>query len=267
MAASDGHDGTGSSRRKVRLLHLYSTLMNVYGDRGNILSLVRRCQWRGLEVEVLEAGRGDHIDPQAFDLVFFGGGQDHEQSAVGEDLVRLKAEPLREAIAAGAALLSVCGGYQLLGKFFRTRSGEEIPGIGLFDAWTVAGQRRNIGNVVLRCSLDGPERTLVGFENHSGKTYLGPGCRPLGKVVVGAGNNGEDKTEGAVYKNAFGCYLHGPLLPKNPWFADYLLSRALEHHYGSSEALPELDDRLEELAHTAVSQRAQKLGNLRSGAW
>ncbi|MBI4494525.1 MAG: glutamine amidotransferase [Chloroflexi bacterium] len=241
--------------------------MNVYGDRGNVFSLVRRCQWRGIEVEVLEAGLGDRLDPRAFDLAFFGGGQDHEQSAVGDDLVRLKAEPLREAVEAGAALLSICGGYQLLGRFFRTRTGEEIPGIGLFDAWTVAGQRRHIGNVVLRSSLGGEERTLVGFENHSGKTYLGPGCQPLGRVVVGAGNNGEDGAEGGVYRNAFGCYLHGPLLPKNPWFADHLIRCALQRRYGPEASLPALDDRLEELAHAAIAQRAQKLRHQRSGAW
>lgn len=252
---------------ELAILHLYPTLMNVYGDRGNILALVRRCQWRGIGVRLLEAGLDDRLDPDAFDLAFFGGGQDQEQSRVGDDLARTKAETLREAVERGAALLAICGGYQLLGKYFRTRSGEEIPGIGLFDAWTVAGARRMIGNVVVACDLGGSRRTLVGFENHSGQTFLGPGCQPLGRVMVGFGNNGRDRTEGAIYRNAFGCYLHGPLLPKNPWFADELLRRALERRYGPGAELPALDDSLEETAHRAVAQRARALAGQRSGAW
>jgi CobQ-like glutamine amidotransferase family enzyme len=162
-------------------------------------------------------------------------------------------------------VLSVCGGYQLLGKCFRTGSGEDLPGIGLFDAWTVAGERRCIGNIVLSCDWDPDRRTLVGFENHSGKTYLGPGCHPLGRVLHGFGNNGEDGSEGAVYKTAFGCYLHGSLLPKNPWFADHLLRLAIERRLGSQAELPPLDDRLENLAHDAVVARTRQLGRVRSG--
>jgi CobQ-like glutamine amidotransferase family enzyme len=164
-------------------------------------------------------------------------------------------------------MLLVCGGYQLLGKYFRTHTGAEIAGIGVLDAWTVAGERRLIGNAVVRCDWDPERRTLVGFENHSGKTYLGPACTPLGTSLVGNGNNGEDGREGAVYRNVFGCYLHGALLPKNPWFADELLRRALRRRYGPEAVLPALDDRLEIQAHSAVARRARQLGRVRSGAW
>ncbi|HEY8477704.1 MAG TPA: glutamine amidotransferase [Chloroflexota bacterium] len=252
---------------RVVVVHLYPQLMSIYGDRGNILALVRRCQWRGIEVEVAGVEVGERLQPGSFDLLFIGGGQDREQSVVGRDLVEVQAEPLAEAVAGGAVVLAVCGGYQLLGKYFRTRTGEEIPGTGLFDAWTVAGDRRHIGNVVVRCAVDGQERDLVGFENHSGRTYLGPGCRPLGRVVVGAGNNGEDGTEGAVFANAYGTYLHGSLLPKNPWFADLLIAKALARRYGSEVELPPLDDHLETAAHMAAARRARATSGRRSGAW
>jgi CobQ-like glutamine amidotransferase family enzyme len=239
--------------------------MNVYGDRGNILALERRAAWRDVELEVRGCTLGEDFDPDETDLIFFGGGQDREQAVVADDLVEGKAAPLKRAVEDGAVLLSVCGGYQLLGKFFRTGDGQELPGVGLFDAWTVAGERRCIGNIVIRCEWDPASRDLVGFENHSGKTYLGPGCQPLGQVRSGFGNNGEDGTEGAVYKNAFGCYLHGSLLPKNPWFADLLLLRALQRRSGPDFELPPLDDRLENLAHEAVIARTFQLGRVRSG--
>ncbi len=248
---------------QLTITHLYPELMNVYGDRGNILALVRRCEWRGIEVRVKPATLGDRLDPGEIDLLFFGGGQDREQEAVAPDLVATKAEALREAAEDGAVYLLVCGGYQLMGKFFRTHEGTEIPGIGVLDAWTIAGERRLIGNVVIRCDWDSRQRTLVGFENHSGKTYLGPACTSLGTALVGA----EDQQEGAVYRNVFGCYLHGSLLPKNPWFADELIRRALTRRYGMDVLLPPLDDRLEEEAHLAVSRRAKERRRVRSGAW
>jgi CobQ-like glutamine amidotransferase family enzyme len=250
---------------KLTLVHLYPDLMNVYGDRGNIITLERRAAWRGIELNVRGCTLGEQFDPDEADLIFFGGGQDREQAVVAEDLVERKAQAVKEAVGSGAALLSVCGGYQLLGKYFRTATGEEIPGIGLFDAWTVAGSRRCIGNIVLSCDWDPAGRTLVGFENHSGKTYLGPGCRPLGQVIQGFGNNGEDGTEGAVCETAFGCYLHGSLLPKNPWFADHLLVLALRRRTGSRADLAPLDDRLEDLAHETVVARTRQLGRIRSG--
>lgn len=257
---------------RLRLTHLYPDLMNVYGDRGNILALKRRCEWRGIDLEVVPASLGDELDPAETDLIFFGGGQDREQSVVAQDLLATKADTVRSAVEAGAALLSVCGGFQLLSRYFRTTEGEEIPGIGLFDAWTVAGQRRLIGNVVIRCDWDEQGRELVGFENHSGKTYLGPLARPLGSVVVGSGNNGEDGREGAVQGTAYGCYLHGSLLPKNPWFADHLITLALRRRAmaGAPEEAPPadlspLDDSLEDRAHEAVAARARRLGQVRTG--
>jgi CobQ-like glutamine amidotransferase family enzyme len=168
----------------------------------------------------------------------------------------------------GAALLSVCGGYQLLGASYTTVDGQQLPGAGLFDVRSLPGPKRHIGNVLVETDLDGKPRTLVGFENHSGRTYLGAGVRALGRTVVGAGNNGEDHTEGAVYKGAIGCYLHGSLLPKNPWLADHLLATALRHATGAPVALTPLDDRLEEDAHQAVTARIRGAGGrVRSGAW
>jgi CobQ-like glutamine amidotransferase family enzyme len=228
----------------IRLVHLYPDLMSVYGDRGNVLTLVRRAEWRGIPVEVHELSLGDRLDPREADLIFFGGGQDREQAVVSQDFLRQKGEAVKQAVEWGAALLSVCGGYQLLGTSYTTVDGQQLPGAGLFDARSVPGPKRHIGNVLVETDLAGQVRTLVGFENHSGRTYLGPGVRPLGRTVVGAGNNGEDHTEGAVYKGAIGCYLHGSLLPKNPWLADHLLATALCHRTGEPAQLSPLDDRL-----------------------
>ena len=252
----------------IRLAHLYPDLMNVYGDRGNVLSLVRRAEWRGLDIEVQDISLGDPLDPDAADLIFFGGGQDREQTVVSEDFVAQKAAAVKQAVEQGAALLSVCGGYQLLGTSYTTVDGQQLPGAGLFDVRSVPGPKRHIGNVLIETELDGQPRTLVGFENHSGRTYLGPGVQPLGRTVVGAGNNGEDHTEGAVYMGAIGCYLHGSLLPKNPWLADLLLCRALRHRTGEEPRLEPLDDRLEDQAHDAVAARIRGAGGrVKSGAW
>jgi CobQ-like glutamine amidotransferase family enzyme len=252
----------------LRLVHLYPDLMNVYGDRGNVLALVRRAQWRGFQVEVREVGVGDTLDPRDVDLIFFGGGQDREQTVVSEDFVAQKGEAVKQGVEDGAALLSVCGGYQLLGASYTTVDGQQLPGAGLFDVRSLPGPKRHIGNVLVETDLGGHPRTLVGFENHSGRTYLGSGVKPLGRTVVGAGNNGEDHTEGAVYKGAIGCYLHGSLLPKNPWLADHLLATALRHATGEPVDLKPLDDRLEEDAHRAVGARVRGAGGrVRSGAW
>jgi CobQ-like glutamine amidotransferase family enzyme len=252
----------------LRLVHLYADLMSVYGDRGNVLALVRRAEWRGIRVTVRQLGLGDVLDPAEVDLIFFGGGQDREQAVVSPDFLRQKGQAVREAVEAGAALLSVCGGYQLLGTSYTTVDGHELPGAGLFDVRSLPGPRRHIGNVLVESDLDGQLRTLVGFENHSGRTYLAPGVRPLGHTLVGAGNNGEDGTEGAVYRGAIGCYLHGALLPKNPWLADRLLADALAHRLGGPVRLEPLDDRLEEEAHAAVAARVRRAGGrVRSGAW
>ncbi len=251
----------------LKIVHLYPDLMSVYGDRGNILTLVRRAQWRGIPVEVTTASLGETFDPREADLIFFGGGQDREQSVVSPDFAEGKGELVRDAVESGAALLAICGGYQLLGQTYTTFDGQELPGAGLFDVRSVPGPQRHIGNVLVETDVDGEPRTLVGFENHSGRTYLGEGVRPLGRVVVGAGNNGEDGTEGAVYHNAYACYLHGSLLPKNPWLADRLLLAGLRHRQGEAVFLEPLDDRLETDAHEAVERRVRQGGRVKSGAW
>jgi CobQ-like glutamine amidotransferase family enzyme len=236
---------------RLRIAHLYPRLMNVYGDRGNILCLVRRCRERDIAVDVTELGLRDRLDPAAHDLIFVGGAQDREQHRVAEDLRTVKGEAIREAVEAGVTVLAVCGGYQLFGRLYRESSGAELSGLGVFDLWTEhpgPGEPRLIGNVV----AEWEGGTLVGFENHGGRTYLGPNGRTLATVRSGFGNNGRDGGEGARYKNAFGTYLHGSLLPKNPRFADRLIELALTRSYGDGFRLQPIDDELEELAHKAA---------------
>jgi len=237
--------------RRLRIAWLYGNLMNIYGDRGNVLVLAQRARWRGIEPEILEIGLGEPI-PGDIDIFFFGGGQDEAQIAVSRDLAGAKGEVIKSSVEAGAALLSVCGGYQLLGHDYRPHDSEPLAGIGLFDVRSTAGPERFIGNVV----IDSDWGTLVGFENHSGLTYLGTGMKPLGKVRIGRGNNGKDATEGVVYKRAIGCYLHGAFLPKNPAVADWLIEGGLERRYGHA-SLPPLADRLELLAHQSAVVRAE----------
>ena len=251
---------------KLSICYLYHDLMNTYGDRGNVLCLVRRCQWRGIEATVDHVTVGARLDARRYDLYFFGGGQDWQQAGVSADLMSGKGQAICEAVEAGAALLCICGGLQLLSKYYRPFEGADLPGAGLFDAWTVAGRRRMIGNTVVSVTFApllaaAPSRdTLVGFENHSGKTYLGPACQPLGRTTIGYGNNGEDKLQGAVYRHAIGCYVHGSLLPKNPHLADYLIARALERENGPVELAP-LDDAIDWAAHHAACERARQTGN------
>lgn len=237
---------------KLTIGWLYGSTMNIYGDRGNILALSQRCRWRGIEVEVITHGVGDRLEPGRIDLFFWGGGQDREQLPVSIDLRGPTGETLRAEIEDGAPLLAVCGGYQLLGRSYRPHDGPEMSGLGVFDVWTEAGKERFIGNVVVESDEFGE---IVGFENHSGRTFLGPTATPLGRVRVGRGNNGEDGTEGCRYRNAIGCYLHGALLPKNLAMADFLIAAALRRRYGDV-ALPPLDDRLEQHAHHVAVQRA-----------
>jgi lipid II isoglutaminyl synthase (glutamine-hydrolysing) len=245
---------------RVVVGHLYPDYLNIYADRGNMAVLAQRAAWRRIGLDVEAIGMGDPVRPGAHDLYYIGGGQDREQALVARDLVG-KGEALREAVEDGAALLAVCGGYQLLGRFYRGRDGEEMPGIGLFPHETLAGDRRMIGDVLLECELrPGERRTLAGFENHAGRTYLDEGAEPLGRVVAGFGNDGESGYEGCRVRLALGTYLHGPLLPRNPWLADWLLSAALLRKTGDWLALEPLHDELEAHAHTVSAGRARDRG-------
>jgi lipid II isoglutaminyl synthase (glutamine-hydrolysing) len=245
---------------KIRVGHLYPSYLNIYADRGNIAVLARRAAWRGHELEVAAIGMNDPVEPGAHDLFYIGGGQDREQALVARDLAGK--EGLVEAVEGGAAVLAVCGGYQLLGRFYRERSGEELPGIGLLPLHTVAGDRRMIGDVLLECELaPGRRRTLAGFENHAGRTILDDGAEPLGRVIAGFGNDGESGFEGCRAGRAIGTYLHGPLLPRNPWLADWLLAEALAHRTGGEAAeLDPLADALEAEAHAVSASRARSRG-------
>jgi lipid II isoglutaminyl synthase (glutamine-hydrolysing) len=239
--------------RTLRVCALYPDLMNIYADRGNILLLERRCAWRGIGFEVRPASLGDDVDPAAHDLFYLGGGQDRDQRLCAYDLVERKRDALHAAAADGRAILAVCGGYQLLGHSYQL-GGEEIPGIGLVDLRTVrAAGPRLIGNVAIEVQLPGTERpsVLAGFENHGGRTHLGPDEQPLGRVLRGHGNTGESGFEGVIRDGVIGTYLHGPLLPKNAWFADWLVQRAL----GLDDLQP-LDDGLEDVAHQTARRAA-----------
>ena len=241
---------------ELRVLSLYPEQMNIYADRGNILFLRRRCEWRGIEFAHAGAGPGEPVDPAAHDLIYIGGGQDRDQVAVAADMVESKRDALASAVEDGAVLLAVCGGYQLLGHSYQLDQ-ERLPGLGLADLETVrVDGPRLIGNVAIEVDLgDGP-RVLAGFENHGGRTRLGPAAEPLGRVLSGFGNNGEDGLEGIRRGNMIGTYLHGPLLPKNAWLADHLISAALERRYGEAPELEPLDDRLEDAAHESARNAA-----------
>jgi CobQ-like glutamine amidotransferase family enzyme len=241
---------------ELRVLSLYPDQMNIYADRGNILFLQRRCEWRGIGFRWDGAGSGASIDPSAHDLFYIGGGQDRDQRAVAADLVETKQTALAAAVDDGAAVLAVCGGYQLLGESYQL--GEEtLPGLGLADLRTVREEGpRLIGNVAIETELGGEKRLLAGFENHGGRTYLGAAARPLGRVVAGYGNNGGDSFEGVWRDNIVGTYLHGPLLPKNAWLADHLIELALERRYGTRPQLEPLPDELERAAHASARAAA-----------
>jgi lipid II isoglutaminyl synthase (glutamine-hydrolysing) len=241
---------------ELRLLALYPQQMNIYADRGNIVFLRRRCEWRGIGFSYAAAGPGDRVDAGAHDLIYIGGGQDRDQRMVAADLVKSKREALASAVGDGAVLLAVCGGYQLLGHSYQLGE-ERIPGLGLADLETVREPGpRLIGNVAIEADLgDGP-RLIAGFENHGGRTYLGEGARPLGRVVKGFGNNGRDDFEGVRHGNLFGTYLHGPLLPKNAWLADRLIGLALARREGTEPELASLDDSFEAAAHLSARDAA-----------
>jgi hypothetical protein len=248
---------------KVVIGHLYPDYLNIYADRGNMAVLERRAAWRGHELEVRSISIGEPVHPGEHDLLYIGGGQDREQALVAEDLVR-KTDGIRAAVDGGAAVLAVCGGYQLLGRAYRDLRGDELPGIGLLPFDTVAGDRRMIGDVLLECELEpGVTRTLAGFENHAGRTRLDAGAEAFGRVLAGFGNDGESGWEGCRAGRVVGTYLHGPLLPRNPWFADWLLSQALAHGLGEPPELEPLSDELESQAHAVSSRRAEARGGRR----
>jgi CobQ-like glutamine amidotransferase family enzyme len=241
---------------ELRVLALYPEQMNIYADRGNILFLQRRCEWRGIAFAYAAAGPGDTLDPGAHDLIYIGGGQDRDQRLVAADMVATKREPLATAVEDGAVLLAVCGGYQLLGHSYQLGD-ERIPGLGLADLETVREPgERLIGNVAIEADLGAGPVTIAGFENHGGRTRLGEDARPLGRVLKGFGNNGGDGLEGVRRLNMFGTYLHGPLLPKNVALADRLIQLALARREGSEPSLAPLDDSLEAAAHTSARAAA-----------
>lgn len=239
---------------ELNLLHLYPNILNLYGDRGNIITLRRRAEWRNIRLNVIEIGLNEAYPDLPIDLVFMGGDQDREQAVVIEDLRRNHGRELQRAVEDGMPVLAVCGSYQLLQRYYHPGDGPDLQGLGIFDAHTVHpghDVQRCVGNIVVQWERG----TIVGFENHGGRTYLEGDTRPLGRVITGFGNNGEDGGEGARVANVFGTYVHGSLLPKNPAFADYLLELALHRRWPGHELAP-LDDSLEHLAHERAVERA-----------
>ena len=233
---------------ELKICHMYPDVLNLYGDRGNVICMTKRLRWRGIDASVTKLPIGDSRSLAGFDLVFIGGGQDFEQQVLLSDLHRGKDREIKAAVEDGVTFLTICGGYQMLGSYYETFDGKRCDFIGALDLYTKGSPKRMIGNYKFRCSPSAGGSVVVGFENHSGKTWLGSGLEPLGKILSGFGNNGEDGSEGAHYKNVFGTYSHGPLLPKNPELCDLILKTALERKYGSAELLP-LDDGFELRAH------------------
>jgi lipid II isoglutaminyl synthase (glutamine-hydrolysing) len=240
----------------LRLLALYPEQMNIYADRGNILFLQRRCEWRGIPFEYAAAGPGEGFDPAGHDLIYIGGGQDRDQVLVAEDMLRTKREAIASAVGDGAALLAVCGGYQLLGHRYQLGD-RSITGLGIADLETLRDPGpRLIGNVSIEVDLGQGAKVLAGFENHGGRTHLGAAAEPLGRVLHGHGNNGGDGREGVKRDNLIGTYLHGPLLPKNAWLADHLIALAIGRRTGAEPELEPLEDVLEAAAHDSALQAA-----------
>ena len=243
---------------ELRLLALYPEQMNIYADRGNILFLQRRCEWRGIAFSYVASGPGEGFDPSHHDLIYIGGGQDRDQVLVAEDMLKSKRDAIASAAEDGAAVLAVCGGYQLLGRSYQLGD-ETIPGLGIADLETVREPGpRLIGNIAIEADLDGEQCVLAGFENHGGRTHLGSSAQPLGRVLHGHGNNGTDGHEGVRLRNVIGTYMHGPLLPKNAWLADHLIAQALERRTGSRPDLEPLDDELERAAHDGALAAAER---------
>lgn len=236
----------------IRACHLYPDLLNLYGDRGNVMAFQKRCQWRNIPIQIINKSLGDTMDFSKYDFVFLGGGSDREQKLIAADLMKRR-DQFEKAVENGLVVLAICGGYQLLGRYYATGDGRHIPGLAILDLYTRAGSARLVGNAVIEMKQAGAPVKVVGFENHSGQTFLGS-VKPLGKVLYGKGNNGRDNLEGARYKNVFCSYLHGPLLPKNAGFTDKLIRLALRRR-GIDQDLKPLDDIFEERARTALLGR------------
>ena len=244
--------------KSLRIAHLYPSLLNVAGDGGNLIAIQRRAQWRGIPVDVVAVEKGDTPDFRKFDVVLFHGGQDVEMAIVAADFAR-KAPSLRTAVDEGVVIFAVCAGLQLLGHRYVSNAGEEMLGAGILDLETRGGPQRFMQHAACEVTIDGVTETVVGFENHSGLTTLGPGCEPFGRMVAGAGNNGRDGLEGARFRNVFATYLHGPCLPKNPWLTDQLIRIAVGRTEGISPAkvvLAPLNDDLERRAHEVALHKA-----------
>ncbi|MDO4621801.1 MAG: glutamine amidotransferase [Eubacteriales bacterium] len=243
--------------RKLKICHLYPEVLNLYGDRGNIRCLQKRLEWRGISCEVKKVGLGDKDPLTDYDLFFIGGGQDFEQEVLLEDLRSGKGASIKAAADDGKTFLCICGGYQMMGQYYETHEGVKCEFIGAADFYTQGGDTRMIGNYAFQLGKESGGSTVVGFENHSGRTYLGSGVQPLGTVMKGYGNNGEDQTEGVRFHNVFGTYSHGPVLPKNPEFSDWLLETALVRRYGRADLEP-LEDAFERAAHDTMLERVCK---------
>ena len=242
---------------ELKICHLYPDVLNLYGDGGNIICMKRRLQWRGIDAAVTKMPIGSTQSLAGFDLVFIGGGQDFEQQVLLEDLHRGRGKEIKAAIDDGVTFLTICGGYQMLGEYYETYDGKRCDFTGALELYTVGSKKRMIGNYEFKCTENAGGSVVVGFENHSGKTWLGSGIEPLGKIISGFGNNGEDGFEGVRYHNVFGTYSHGPVLPKNPAFCDHLLTTALQQRYPELELAP-LDDAAELAAHNTMRDRLLK---------
>jgi hypothetical protein len=241
--------------RPLRIAHLYPSLLNVAGDGGNLIAISRRAEWRGIPVEVTAVEKGERPDYRRFDVVLFHGGQDVEMEVVAADFIR-HGPSLRRAAEDGVLVFAVCAGLQLLGRRYISSAGEVMEGIGILDLETRGGPQRFMQHAACEVTIDGVTETVVGFENHSGLTELGPGCEPFGRVLAGAGNNGRDGTEGARWQNVFATYLHGPCLPKNPWLTDRLIEIVVSRIEGEPFSLAPLDDEMEDRAHGVALAKA-----------
>lgn len=245
---------------ELNICHLYPDILNLYGDRGNIITMKRRLEGRGIKVNIDECSIGQPLNAHKYDIFFIGGGQDFEQEVLLRDLSSGKAQDIRTAVEEEKTFLAICGGYQMLGEYYKTWDGVQLDFIGAIGVHTIGAKERMIGNYMFRTTPESGDTVVVGFENHSGKTYLSEQVAPLGMMLSGNGNNGEDKTEGARYKNVFGTYSHGSLLPKNPVLCDFILQTALNHRYDGAEPLAPLDDTLELNAHRYMQERLSHNG-------